>query len=399
MKESKLTELIRGLSQTEFRKFGEFINSPFHNKSQMITAFYHLITRNYDNLDSNTISVKNVALRLFEGEENSDQNARTLISNFTRIIERFIVYEELDKYPVKLKIFLLQSLMSRGLSKNYEVVSKEINEELEQEFNKEIEYYSNLFSLKSRQIDYQWNDLDLNLDKSYKEIMEVADYSFIVSKLKTLNSFLSRKFEIHPNTELNFWGVNEIIQFIETNISKIHEEHPLIFSEYKILMMKLRPKEERHFRDLEKHVYKNIRKYSTSEIENVYYSLTNYCVNNIAAGEYRFSKDLFNIHNVFEKNGFYAEKKDIHYSDFLSVIISSLGIKEPGFAEYFHEKYKSNIAIEFKRDAVSLSSALILFSKGKYNEALISLNKVAYKYAYFYLKSKETLIKIYYEQK
>jgi hypothetical protein len=164
-------------------------------------------------------------------------------------------------------------------------------------------------------------------------------------------------------------------------------------------MMKLRPKEERHFRDLEKHVYKNIRNYNNSEIENVYYSLTNYCVNNIAAGEYRFSKDLYNIHIMFEKNDFYANKKDIHYSDFLSVVISSLNMKEPVYAEYFHNKYRGNIAHDFKRDTINLSLSLILFSKKKYTEALQTLNKVAYKYAYFYLKSKETVIKIYYEQK
>ena len=108
---------------------------------------------------------------------------------------------------------------------------------------------------------------------------------------------------------------------------------------------------------------------------------------------------MFSIHNTFEKNGFYRDKKDIHYSDFLSVIISSLNIKESKYAEYFHENYRQNIALEFKRDAVSLSAALIAFSKQKYNEAIEHLGRVTYKYAYFYLKSKETLVKIYYEQK
>jgi hypothetical protein len=81
----------------------------------------------------------------------------------------------------------------------------------------------------------------------------------------------------------------------------------------------------------------------------------------------------------------------------MAIVICGLSAKETKWVNYFFEKYKSNIAHEFKRDTINLASALISFAAKKYRECITQLNKVGYKYSYFYLKSKETLIKVYYE--
>ena len=101
MKESKLTEIIRGISQSEYRRFGEFLNSPYHNKSRNILQLYELINERFDNFDSNTISIKKIAGYIYGGGKKSDQNARTLISNFTKLLEKFFVYTEFDKNPLQ----------------------------------------------------------------------------------------------------------------------------------------------------------------------------------------------------------------------------------------------------------------------------------------------------------
>ena len=278
------------------------------------------------------------------------------------------------------------------------MTSKEIEQIQNHEFNKNIDYYTSIIDYKSALVEYQNKNLDINLDKSFYELSEYSDLLFMVSKLKIINSLLSRKFETLGNIKLKYWGIDETLEFIEKNINRIHTDHSTIYSEYKILMMKLKPLSHRHFADLEKHVFKNMKKYSPEELEEVYYSLTNYCVNKIATGETKFLKHLYDIIINFEKNNFYTNKKDIQYTDFMSVIICGLNIKEMKWVEYFLESYKSNIIPDARRDTINLSNALIFFTKQKYKEAISYLSKVSYKHVYFYLKSKETLIKVYFEQ-
>src|SRR5947209_3383998 len=141
MKESKLTELIRGLTLAEFRKFGDYVNSPFANKSQKIAQLYNLVYNNFDVFDSNVISRKN------------------------------------------------------------------------------IDYYFNAISFKGIILNHEGKNLDLNLDKKLNEMADYADAWFIVTKLKILNAILSRKFEPLSVSKSKLWAIDQIVEFIERNLS------------------------------------------------------------------------------------------------------------------------------------------------------------------------------------
>lgn len=397
MRESKLTEMVKGISPAEFRKFGEFLNSPYHNKSKKIIQLYELINCNYDEFDANIITNDKIAKAIFSGEGDKDQNVRTLISSFTALLEEFLVIEELNINPLHGKTFLLKSLRDRNILKTFDMVSKDITDIQKKDFNKNTDYYYNEFSFKETWLNYHGEDLDLDLDKSYQEMSYNADHLFIVTKLKVLNTVISRKILSGITVYKQYWAVENILKYIEKNIEDIETNHPIIFSEYKILMMVLEPDKVKHFHDLEKHVFNNISRYNEQELEQVYYSLSNYCVNKIAMGEDKFVSELYKIHSNFEKTGFYAKNKNLQYTDFIGVIICGLNIKNINWVKHFFETYKGNIAKEVKRNTINLSLALIAFYEKKYYECIGFLNNVGYKFTYFYLKSKETLIKAYYE--
>lgn len=397
MRESKLTEMVKGISPAEFRKFGEFLNSPYHNKSRKIIQLYELINFNYDEFDANVITNEKIAKAIFSGEGDKDQNVRTLISSFTALLEEFLVIEELNNNSLHGKTFLLKSLRDRNILKTFDMVSKEITDIQQKDFNRNTDYYYNEFTFKETWLNYHGEDLDLDLDKSYQEMSDNADHLFIVTKLKVLNTVISRKILSGISIYKTYWAVENILKYIEKNIDEIEQHHPIIYSEYKILMMVLEPDKVKHFHDLEKHVFHNISRYNEEELEQVYYSLSNYCVNKIALGEDKFVNELYKIHSNFEKTGFYSKNKNLQYTDFIGVIICGLNMKQMKWVEHFFETYKGNIASEVKRDTINLSSALIAFQNKKYKDCIGFLSKVGYKYTYFYLKSKETLIKAYYE--
>src|SRR5688572_23995873 len=97
MRESKLTEMLKGISPNEFKRFGEFLNSPFHNKSKKILQLYDLISENYVEFDANSITNETISRSIFSGESNKDQNVRNLISNFTGLLEDFLVLTSITR--------------------------------------------------------------------------------------------------------------------------------------------------------------------------------------------------------------------------------------------------------------------------------------------------------------
>lgn len=397
MRESKLTEMLKGISPSEFKRFGEFLYSPFHNKSKKILQLYELINNNFEKFDANILTNKRIAISIFNDESSKDQNVRTLISNFTSLLEEFLVLLEMSDNTVQSKLFLLKSLRDRNILKTFNMTSNEITAITTKDFNKNTVFYYDDLTHKDILLNYQGEDLDLDLDKSYFDMSDNTDCLFIVTKLRVINTVLSRRILSGVNIYKSFWGVDHVIDYVEKNIEKMRKSHPIIYSEYKILKMMLVPESVKHFHDLGKHVLANISKYNEDELEQVYYSLANYCVNKIATGEEKFITELYKIYTNFEMNGFYRKNNNIQYTDFMGVVICGLNLKEIKWVNYFFENYKSNIASDVKRDTINLVSALISFSSKKYKDCINHLNKVGYKYSYFYLKSKETLIKSYYE--
>jgi hypothetical protein len=177
MRESKLTEMLKGITPFEFKRFGEFLNSPFHNKSKKILQLYELINGHYEEFDANVITNEKIAREIFYDEKKKDQNARTLISNFSSLLEEFIIYNKSTKNPVQQKVNLLEALRERNIIKNFEMVSKEITDINKKEFNKNTEYYFYDLTHKEILFSYHGEDLDLDLDKSYSEMSESADFS------------------------------------------------------------------------------------------------------------------------------------------------------------------------------------------------------------------------------
>ena len=398
MRESKLTELLKGISPAEFKRFGEFLNSPFYNKSKKIIQLYELVNENFEEFDANKVTKEEITESIFPDDLNKDQNSRTLISNFTSLLEEFLILLELEKNDVSKKITLLKSLRNRNILKTFDMTSREIMESSQKEFNRNSGFYYDDLTFKETVLNYRGEDLDLDLDKSYLEMSDTADFLYIVSKLKIVNTVLSRRILSGKDILQDFWGVSPLLEYLEKNIETIQKSHPIIYSEYNILMMMLDPDELKHFTDLEKHVFSHIEKFNEEELTEVYYSLSNFCVNKIAVGEEKYKNNLLKLHSAFEKAGFYRKNKNIHYSDFMSIVICGLNSKEIKWVKYFFDNYKSNIAKEFKRDTINLAYALIAFEEKQYKECIGALSKITYKYSYFYLKSKDILIRAYYEQ-
>jgi len=397
MRESKLTEMLKGISPPEFKRFGEFLYSPFHNKSKKILQLYELINNNFEKFDANVLTNKRIAISIFNDEASKDQNVRTLISNFTSLLEEFLVLLEMSNNPVQSKLYLLKSLSGRNIRKTFNMTSNEISAITSKDFNKNIDFYFDDLTHKDILLNYLGEDLDIDLDKSYFDMSDKADCLFIVTKLRVINTVLSRKILSDGHIYKNFWGVDHILDYVEKNIEKMRKMHPIIYSEYKILKMMLKPESVKHFHDLEKHVLSNVSRYNEEELEQVYYSLANYCVNKIATGDDKFLNELYEIYTNFEATGFYKKNNNIQYTDFMSVVICGLTLKKVKWVNYFFESYKSNIASDVKRDTINLVLALISFSSKRYRECIGHLSRVGYKFSYFYLKSKETLIKTYYE--
>jgi hypothetical protein len=131
----------------------------------------------------------------------------------------------------------------------------------------------------------------------------------------------------------------------------------------------------------------------------IFGALTNYCITRCNSGDVKFKIERYKIYELMEKSGMFITDKYINYIDFLNLVFASLEVGKINRAEEFFAKYRNLIIPELKRDTLYLAQAQIHYYKKKFDSAIRALNNVSYYNAYFYLRAKVLLTRIYYEMK
>lgn len=393
----KLTEVLESFNPSELKRLGDFVRSPFYNKNKNLIRLYDFFKKEFAKDDRSDITKEKIWKYLNQGKKYNDSYLRSLFSDFKELCEEFLIVTMQERNQIAKRNLLLEALSERDLARNFEITAREQNVSMSDEFNKGYEFYTDKIGFERTLIDRSGRNIEKNIDNHYYRLSDAVDHVFLSSKLDVINSLLSRKYHVLGNIAPDIKFTDVVINHIEENIAEIKKEHPVIYTEYLTIKMMTGEETDRYFNELHSFVIKNISRMNQARLEEVYFPLINYGFNKVALGENSFLNKIFKIYETFEKNGFYSEMKSIQDIDFISIVIAGLRLNKVAWIESFADKYGNKLALSVKEDCMNLVNALIYQQKKNYDAAISSLDKVNYKNSYYYMKSKETLIKIYYE--
>jgi hypothetical protein len=399
MKDSKVKELLKALSSNEFKKFGDFVRSPFFNKNTHIISLYDYFSKYSENFDKMAVLNEDIFRFVFRNEKYSEIKVRILLSNFGKLIEEYLVYLAGIKNVIYQKTLLVNTLHQRNLTKNFRSALKETMEYQEKQFNRDEDYYYNQIYLEVEAFNHFLERSTKINEDDFEKIGDNIDLYFILTKLNLLHfMYLSMRRGTEAGGE-RMWLMDEIISYIETNLIKISKEHPIIYMKYLILMTMMKSSEVKYFRRLKKFVIDNHNKLSQNVLSFIFTELQNYTHVRCNGPDPGFRNERFSVYKMMEERASFNKSKNINYIDFLNAILSALEVNKFAWADNFFSKYQDRILPELQESAINLAKTQIFFYKKKYDEALDMLNNVSYNNNYFYLQSKKILAKIYYEKK
>ena len=97
MKHAKLAEIINRLNEADFRKLGDFIKSPYHNKNKHLIDFYAYFLKGRDKKKLLIIDDNDIFKFLYPGQRYSSKKIDSLFLKIKPILEEFFICEELQK--------------------------------------------------------------------------------------------------------------------------------------------------------------------------------------------------------------------------------------------------------------------------------------------------------------
>src|SRR4030095_7053232 len=382
MKENRFTELLSHVERKSFKRLEDFLYSPYHNKNEKIIELYNYIKKIKNNLNDDNFSKEKISRTLFGNERSAIQKTNLLISDFKKLLGNFILLEFLNKNKYEKDFALIKIFRDIGAQRNYSYALTEFIASAQfGNINNQESYYHKLVTDFSDKIS-RILDIIYTPNKELEELSMSIDLFFIYYKLIVYILMTRHRKETFFNTEYQFTFKKEVLSFISEHEAKLKKDHPLLYSYYLILMMLEEKNSEHYFNILKKYLLANQNRLDIRTFKDMLMDYKNNCDDRMHINQKKFTNEIYKVYKLLDEKNAYLIENNIEHIDFMNAILSALALNKIKWANYFFNKYKDKINIDYRNDMIHLVKANINFHQKKYAESLTELNSIGSKQFY-----------------
>lgn len=122
MLNSKVIDILKTFSIEELKRFGEFLNSPYHNKNKKAILLFELLSKYHADYDNKNLTKEKLYAGIFTNvtKEFNDASIRNLLSDLTVLAERYLSIMRFEKDRFEFTEKVLRELSERKLTGLFE---------------------------------------------------------------------------------------------------------------------------------------------------------------------------------------------------------------------------------------------------------------------------------------
>ena len=391
MTESKLIQLLQTFSTEEWRRFNEFVASPYFNKKEELIIFSQHLRSLAPSFSPKKLSKQKIFNVIFPKKEYDEKRLSYLMNYLLELAEKFIGWKLIEDQSTLLELNTLSAFADRKLHKHYQQKFRKTTLKLSDDKSPHQDFYLNQFLLA----DIASKEFDRRMVRTFnshlQNVTNHLDHFYFLNKLKYCCGIIDRQQVLADNYELNFVeelknyllqqndNPPEIDIYLHVLLMLTEENSDLYFDELKVLL-------KTHFSSLDKPVKKEIN-----------FALINFCLRKIRKGKKNYVSEALDIYQdgiqseVIFENGFLSPWT------FTNVVKLALRLKRYDWIKTFIWENESKISEDFRENALYYNLSELYYYTKDYDQALEHLNRVKFSDLNYHLGSRVILIKIYYE--
>lgn len=383
----QVIEVLKKLNKKEFKRFGDFINSPYLNSIEKLSKFYEIVEKEYPDFSEEKLNYKTVYKKLFPGKEYTHKSIQNLYSEFGNILKKFLAYEQIAVNEDLIDFNLAESLM---LKQSYELSKKTIadfqkrkkeDEKLSEEdlyFLYKMDKLNHVNLIHSRPIN-KYAILDsLNSESDNFASYFLSSYYSLAYSL-SLTSIIRKDEEnnVKINKFLNAFSLDKSLQYID---SKKFADSPKIRLKYLLYYYTTNDISEKEYFELKDLLLKNIPAYTPEETVIFFKGVIEIMLLKLLEIDKKYFVEAFELRKIFCDLKIYPNDSlpAFSVSSFQNSLLVAMILQEFEWAENFLTEYINYIDEDLKENEYNYSMGLLNFRLQKYEKSLEYLNNVKY---------------------
>ncbi len=400
MRNSRLIKIIQTLSPSEFRRFIDYIKSPYFNKNERLTKLIEAIHQSAPEFGEASLSKKQLFKVMYGKSVFVEQQVHDALSQLLRLLERFLAQEKFQEDASSEYVYLLSSLNQRNVDDHFSRVYKKAQKILlKQNLPSESHYYKQ-YLLNDVAVEFESKkrirSSQDSFDEELLELNRMLDKYYLLTKLHFACEILNRKNIVRS---FSFPHMLEEIQQFLAQEDHPYADDPIITIYYTIFQMLKDPDQTQHFNRLIVLLEQHVNHFTKNELERLYGHAQNYCATKINQGNSDYYQQLFRIYRQLLENDILIRDGYLAHWYMKNIVTIGLRLKEYDWVESFLNTYERKLHPEVKEHVYAFNKANLLFETNRYSEAKLLLQQVEFTDVLYHLSAKSILLKIHYEEK
>lgn len=367
MKGKKLILLLQSLEAEEFKRFQIFIQSPFHNSNKRLLQVYKLLKASYPHFEGKALTDESLFSKLFPKETFNDYKLRRVLSQFTKLLEHYLLQLELEQQTFAARKLYVKALSRRDTYPQFVKEVQELKQQLVQEdFRDEENYFEGI------QLDYLYYNhpltekytlADSSLDRMYKEL----DYCYVLAKYKYGIGLKNRDRILRKKSEMP----------LQPLVASIAKEDALatnqLFSIYQLVWSLLETSDETTFYALKNAFFPIMGALSRDDQRNIFLSGLNFTNRQINKGAQGFHKESLDWYKVGLEHDLIIENNKMTGVSFNNICLLGCIVKDFAWTRQFIEQYQVFLDPSIKKDAMTANLGVWYFHQKDFKNTISTL--------------------------
>ncbi|MEO8513770.1 MAG: hypothetical protein ABI543_09435 [Ignavibacteria bacterium] len=389
MQNYKLFDVLKILNKKEFKLLGEFVNSPYFNKSIRVITLYNLLAKYYPLFKNRNLTIEKLFSGIYHGEKYDYHKINNVISDLYQVTENFIIqqHQENDSDSRDMALITGLSRINRLYEQKY---NKRLNH-LNTSGLKDDHYLYNMYLLNENYLRYitplkPLSDLKL-IQKMHDNFLDHA----VIKLIKIYNLMLHETAQSRITFDLK-WK-DEILNYIDKSDPGSNPALFIFGSIFRLLLTQ-DIKYYNELKELKKKYLLSLKFPDQLALYTHMYDFAAYMVN--FKGDDSFNRDMFEIFTEQIELKIMT-KENFLYPNFMNVVKIACRVGEYNYAEKFIKEFEVSIPPAEKTNVLSFCHGVIENAKGNLKGALKYFSKSNFQNFIFKVQVKIMLLVIYYK--
>lgn len=391
MEKTGVWQIMHALPGHSLAEIEKMTVSPYFNQREDVIALFRVLKQA---LKSRSLPAREqIAAQVWPGQSFNSADFRLALHFLQQLIFKYLSLKKADEDEARQKLLCAQALRELSLEHIAQTLLSKSEPAIASDGISDPDMHERRFQFIAESLRSSGSGGSRSRNLNLQDLSTQLDKAFILRKLKTACELLSHQAVV--KVEYDYGMLPALMHYIESdeNIRNL----PEVALYYNCYMALKTPDDPAYFR-LIKPMLMDVEKiFQPSECRDIVLLALNYCIRKLNAGDSNFAREGLDLYDNALQKGYLLEKGELDRFTFRNVVAMGLMINSFDWVEKFIDTYGSQISLPYRESMVSFSRARLEYSRKRYPEAMVLLQKADYDDLLLNLAAKTLLMKIYYE--